>query len=134
MDINDHDMYNTPQNQVETIDEEAECEEEVEILEQGERRNLNQDLDEEQGADDGEPYIRDEGDVDEYDTLNDIDQDQDRMNPRYWMGAYTSELILAHSGNTRSRFRESMRRQSLSLARRHRESSTTTTTWHPRLI
>ena len=100
MDFNNHDMYNTPQNQVKMIDEEAECEEEVEVIEQGERRNLNQDLDEEQGADDGELYIRDEDGVDEYDMLDDIDQDQDRMNPRHWMGAYTPEVILARSGNT----------------------------------
>ena len=115
MDVHDHDLYNTPPNQVETIHEEAEYEEGVEILKEGERRNLNQDLEEEQGADDGEPYVRDEGDVDEYDTLDDIDQDQDGANPRFWMGAYTPESILARSRNTRSRFRESMRRQSLSL-------------------
>ena len=36
MDFNYHDMYNTPQNQVEMIDEEAECEEEVAVIEQGE--------------------------------------------------------------------------------------------------
>ena len=34
MDFNDHDMYNTPQNQVETINEEDEYEEEVEVIEE----------------------------------------------------------------------------------------------------
>ena len=44
MDFYDHDMCNTPQNQleVETIDEEAECEEEEEVIVPGgEGRNLN---------------------------------------------------------------------------------------------
>ena len=115
MDFYDHDMCNTSQNQleVETIDEEAEYEEEEIIVPGEERRNLNQDLEEEQETDEGDPYVRDEVGVDEYDTLDDIDQDH--MNPCYWMGAYTPESILARSRNTRSRFRESMRRQSLSL-------------------
>ena len=117
MDFDDYDMYNTPQNQleVETIDEEAECEEEEQVIVPGdERHNLNQDLEEEQEPDEGDPYVRsDEVGVDEYDTLDDIDQDG--MNPRYWMGAHTPESILSRNRNTQSRFRESMRCQSLSL-------------------